>query len=62
MREWLIQIRKDKNLKQEYIATECGISKSYYSQIECGIRRPSVENAKRLGEMLNFDWVLFFEK
>jgi transcriptional regulator with XRE-family HTH domain len=38
------------------------ISESMYSLIENGKRRPSVDVAKRIAAVLNFDWTLFFEK
>lgn len=45
---------------QKEVAERAGISESFYSLIENGNRRPSVEVAKRLGDALGFDWTLFF--
>lgn len=59
-REWLISARG--NLTQEQAANLCGISRSTYSNIELGIRNPSVSNAKKIGEALKVDWKLFFEE
>ena len=32
------------------------------SNIECGLSKPSIELAKKLGEVLEVDWTLFFEE
>jgi len=58
-RKWLIQIRGIRT--QEDIAKEAGISRSLYTQIEIGIRNPSVSTAKTIAKVLNFNWVIFFE-
>ena len=36
--EWLVKIRKEKSLTQTQVATQCGISRQYYSFIEKGER------------------------
>lgn len=61
MREWLIKLRKEKNATQEQIATECGISRQYYGFIEDGNRNVPVKTAKKIAEVLGFDWQRFFE-
>lgn len=38
-----------------------GITRQYYSMIEKGERRPSVNVAKKLGELLGVNWTVFFE-
>lgn len=38
-----------------------GITRQYYSMIEKGERRPSVNLAKKLGEILGTNWTVFFE-
>ncbi|MGG1574863.1 helix-turn-helix transcriptional regulator [Fictibacillus sp. NRS-1165] len=38
-----------------------GITRQYYSMIEKGERRPSVNVAKKLGELLGIKWTIFFE-
>ncbi|MEC1824054.1 helix-turn-helix transcriptional regulator [Bacillus paralicheniformis] len=60
-RAWLISIRAQSKMTQEEVANRAGIKRPYYSQIESGVRRPSVQVAKRISEVMDFDWALFFE-
>ncbi len=53
--------RKEKNKTQKEIAELTGITQQMYSNIENGKRRPSVAVAKKIAEVLNFDWTLFFK-
>jgi len=46
----LVKIRQDKNFTQSQVATNADISLSFYSQIENGVRKPSVETAKRIAD------------
>lgn len=41
--------------------SEAGITRQYYSMIEKGERRPSVDVAKKLGNLLGINWTIFFE-
>lgn len=59
MRAWLINLRGNKSQKE--IAGECGISQNYYSWIETGERDPSVSTAKKIAEVLGFNWTKFYE-
>lgn len=61
MREWLIQLRKSKQLTQQQVASRCFIERSYYSQIERGKRNPSTHVAKIIGEVLGFNPLKFFK-
>lgn len=61
MREWLREIRVAANKNHAEIADEAGISRSYYTNIELGIKTPSVTAAKSIGKALNFFWGNFFE-
>ena len=45
---------------QDQVAKELEIERTYYNMIERGKRRPSVEVAKRIGKVLQFDWTYFF--
>lgn len=58
-RSWLSRHRG--GLTQQQAADMAGISRSYYTEIEAGEKSPSVPAARRLGEALGFDWVIFFE-
>jgi len=62
MRSWLIEIRKHQNLLQKDVAKSAGISRQQYCSVENGIRRPSVDTAKKIAEVLGFDWTRFFEE
>lgn len=59
MRAWLRNLRGDKSQKD--IAVACGITQQMYCWIELGERRPSVELAKKIATVLDFEWVRFFE-
>jgi putative transcriptional regulator len=61
MRNWLRNKRLEKNLTQLDVAKLAGVDVTMISKIELGERRPSVELAKKLGAVLDFDWVMFFE-
>ena len=59
--DWLIEIRKNKEFTQLEVAIGAKISRNYLSEIENGLKRPSVTVAQAIGEFLGFDWVIFFE-
>ncbi|MED4715254.1 helix-turn-helix transcriptional regulator [Bacillus badius] len=60
MRSWLVNIRKGKEMTQNEVSQLSGVSRSAYSNIEIGVRSPSVETAKRIANVLEFEWTLFF--
>lgn len=41
MNDFLLQFRKEKNLTQEEFSNKLGITLTYYSKIELGLRNPS---------------------
>ncbi|MBC8537300.1 helix-turn-helix transcriptional regulator [Feifania hominis] len=59
MRKWLVELRG--NRSQQDVAKASGISQSFYASIEIGTRRPSVEVAKRIANVLGFEWQQFYE-
>lgn len=61
MREWLFDIRKNKNFTMAEVADKSGISESYYSMIESGARGVSVSTAKSISKVLQFNWTRFYE-
>jgi putative transcriptional regulator len=61
MRLWLKREREVKNFTQQSIANNVGIERQYYGMIEKGERNPSPKVAKRIAEVLDIDWTLFFE-
>ncbi len=59
---WLIELRKMVGMTQQNVADAADIKRASYCNIESGTRRPSVEVAKRIANVLGFDWTLFYEK
>jgi putative transcriptional regulator len=59
-RKWLTKIRNDKGMTHQAVADGCNIERSFYTQIETGQRNPSVETAKKIASVLNFEWTIFF--
>lgn len=43
LRDWLIAMRKKKNLSTKEVATALGISESYYCEIEAGKRQKKMD-------------------
>ncbi|WP_438491061.1 helix-turn-helix transcriptional regulator [Paenibacillus sp. IHBB 3054] len=60
-REWLLQKRVSLGKTQESVAEGASIARTTYASYEQGERTPSVPAAKRIGEILKFDWTIFFE-
>ena len=63
MREWLVAIREEKRLSQKDVSEKVGISQPSYNNIEHGIpgKGPSVSTAKKISEVLDFDWTRFYD-
>lgn len=61
MRTWLKKIRLENKFTMKALAIKAGISECYYSQIENGVRDCPVKTAKKIAEVLGFDWQKFFE-
>lgn len=59
-RQWLIELRGER--KQEDVAAEAGINRSFYTAIELGIRNPSVQTAMKIARVLGFQWTRFFQE
>lgn len=62
MRPWLKNIRIEAKRTMKSVSEDAGISECYYSQIENGTRNASVSVAKKIAEVLGFDWQIFFEE
>lgn len=52
--------RKAKQLTQYAVAERAGIARETYTNIENGVRRPSVCVAQKLGSILGFSWTEFY--
>ena len=53
--------RASKGFNQGHIGDMFGFSRQYYQQIEVGKKRPSIELAKTLAEILEIEWTTFYE-
>lgn len=53
--------REAKGIGQNALANETGVTQQYIWLIENGQRRPSVEVAKKIANVLGFDWTEFFK-
>lgn len=62
MRTWLMQLRELKGYTQLEVANLVGISRSHYSSIETGHRNAPPKTAKKIADVLGFEWTLFFEE
>ena len=58
----LREIREQKGMTQIEVATEIGVKGNTISQWETGTRKPSPTMAKKIAEVLDFDWTLFYEE
>lgn len=61
VREWLIQIREEKDMTQGAVANAAGIAQPSYFEIEKGISTPRPETAKKIAAVLGFPWPRFYE-
>lgn len=61
-REWLKELRIKANKTVDYIADYVGITRQYYYYIESGERGVPVPTAKKIAEVLGFDWTMFYRE
>lgn len=54
--------REKAGMTQEELGRKVGITRQGVSLIETGINKPKVDIAKKIGELLHFDWTLFYER
>lgn len=62
MRSWLIKYRKQCGLSQKALADKVGIAQPSLSSIESGKTNPKPTTAKRIAQVLGFDWTQFFNE
>ena len=55
------ELRIAKGFTQEQLASECGVQRTTITMIELGENKPSVELAKKLGEIFEITWSDIFE-
>lgn len=60
--KYLIDARKKTGRTQRSVALEAEITPAHYNRIENGKRQPSVDVAKKIAEVLGFDWTEFFRE
>ena len=58
--DWLKKYRLQTEMTMKDVADVVGITQVSYWQIEHGICKPKVENAKKIANLLGFDWRLFY--
>ena len=61
MRTWLRELRQKKGLTESGVAVRAQIAQPFYHNIEMGYKNPSVDTAKKIGEVLSFPWTRFYE-
>lgn len=57
----LKEIRLKKYKKAVEVAKLLGVSRGRYCHIETGRRKPTIEQAKKLGKLLELEWWRLFE-
>lgn len=60
-REWLKELRDEKELKTREIAEILGISFQHYNDVETGRRNPSIELSMKLAKFFNVPLEKFFD-
>jgi len=61
-REWLKELRDEKELKTREIAEILGISFQHYNDVETGRRNPSIELSMKLAEFFKVPLEKFFDE
>ncbi len=59
-RIWLINCRLNLGLTRNKVAKMLQVSEPAYMAYELGTRTPRPSKAKVLGELLGFDWTMFY--
>ena len=62
MRDWLVAIRESKGMTQKALAEKVQISQPSICDIEHGEIDTKPDTAKRIANVLGFDWTRFFDK
>lgn len=59
--EKLIELREQNRMQAIDLARACGVTRQHISNIEHGKVKPSVELAKKFGQIFGVDWKMFFD-
>lgn len=62
MRVWLRKKRQERGLSELEVSKRAGIAQPFYHNIEFGTKNPSVDTAKKIASVLNFEWTRFFDE
>lgn len=62
MISWLRDFRVRAKMSQNDVAKKVGITPQMYNYIENGKRGVTIENAKKIGSVLGFEWTKFYEE
>ena len=54
------KILKEKKLTAKQLSEMTGINYFTIQKYSCGARKPTVENAKKIGKALEIDWLVLF--
>jgi len=60
-REWLCKFRTEAGMTQEEVAALSNIERSTYTKAELGYP-VHIKTAKCIAEVLEFDWIYFFDE
>ena len=61
MRKWLKNERNKRGLTQPALANLAGVHVTAVNKYELGTRTPNPKLAKKIADILGFDWALFYE-
>lgn len=53
-------LREKQGLSQEELASKIGLTRSAVAMIENGSNKLTIDNAKKIGEILRVDWKEFY--
>ena len=54
------ELRKANGMQQREVAELLGVTQGFYSMLELGRRKLTVDYAKKIGEIYHIDWWLLF--
>lgn len=57
----LKELRESNNMTQAELAEKCNVGQSTIAMIENGTNLPRVPLAKKLGDIFNIDWKIFYD-
>lgn len=60
VREWLKNRRLSVHMTQAEVAKAANITRTYYGRIEKGDYQLPTTTAKKIAQVLGFDWTLFY--